>query len=178
MVATSLIVGLGIVTAIFVNAFVLAPATIDRPTAPSSVAAIRNQWDYTILLPTVIPKCLAYDAAGTSVIAYPIGSSEHALRITLTPVSSESCAGASGSTVRITEAPALESLGGMVTTVSPGRMQFARVAQPAPGGQIDVTLQWHCANIMCRLTGTTNHVITEAVLTQMADSFQIIKPSS
>ncbi len=178
IVAAVLIGGIVVVIAIMVNRFLLTPVVIDQPSAPPSVAAIRNQWEYNILLPTVTPSCLAYDANGASIRSDPVASNGQALRVTLAPLSTGTCSGASGSTLSIIEAPALESLAGDVSTVSQGRMQFARTAQPAPGGQTEVTLQWHCLNMMCRMTGTTSTVITESVLAQMADSFQVIGPSN
>jgi hypothetical protein len=88
------------------------------------------------------------------------------------------CREAVNADVVITQAPSLRSLHGDVTTITEGRMQFARIAQTAANGQDDVTLQWHCRiDIMCRLSGTTGSLITEDVLAKMANSFAIIRPT-
>ncbi len=75
------------------------------------------------------------------------------------------------------EAPYFKSLTGNVTTVTQGRMQFARVSESTSGGETRVTMQWRCASVMCRMTSTTGGVITENELARIADSFQIIKPA-
>jgi hypothetical protein len=176
IVVAILFVAIVIVIAGLVNAFILTPATIKRPVAPASVAAIRDQWGYDILLPTFKPACLTYDENGADVRQDLTAGSGQVLQVTLGPVPSASCADASGSVVRITEALTLASLEGKVSTVSHGRMQFAQVTETTSGGRTDVTLQWHCLNIMCRMVGTTSAAISEDVLAQMADSFQVIEP--
>ncbi len=178
IVSGLLIIAIVIIVAVLLNMFVLSAAKISRPIAPSSVNAIRNQWSYDILLPTLKPNCLDYSANGTGIKDDPSAANGISLQVRLTAVASAECADASSSTIVISEAPTFESLSGSVSTVIQGRMQFARIAKPAAGGQSEVTLQWHCLNIMCRMRGTTSNAITETVLTKMADSFHVIKPSS
>ena len=178
IVSGLLIIIIVITVAVLLNAFVLSAVKISTPIAPSSVDAVRNQWSYDILLPTLKPDCLEYSATGTGIEDDPSAANGISLQVRLTAAASAECADASGSTVVISEAPTFESLSGNVSTVIQGRMQFARIAKPAAGGQTEVTLQWHCLNIMCRMSGTTSNVITETVLTKMADSFHVIKPSS
>lgn len=175
VVSAILIIATVIAIAVLVNMLLLGTATITRPTAPPSVAAIRDEWGYNILLPTAMPNCLVYDESGTSIRSEPASNTGQALQITLVPQASAACADASGSIVRIVEAPLLSSLGGDVSTVSHGNMQFARVTRPATPGEAEITLQWHCKSIMCRMTGTTSTAVTEDLLTKMADSFEIIK---
>lgn len=173
-----MILSFGIVAgiAVLVNTFLLTSAAIRRPSAPPSVNAVRDQWGYNILLPTYLPDCLAYEPGGASIVSNSSSASGLALQISLSAVSGLSCTTASGSTVQIWEAPALESLTGNVSTVSQGRMQFARAAQMTDSGQQRVTLQWHCMDVMCRITGVTSDTVSETVLAKMADSFQVIAP--
>ena len=57
-------------------------------------------------------------------------------------------------------------------------MQFAQSIQTTATGQTNVTLQWHClVDVMCRINGTTDNLVTQDVLSRMADSFEIIKPA-
>jgi hypothetical protein len=173
------VVGLAAIVVVLLTQFVLVQDSIIRPTAPPSVAAIRSDWQSVILLPTFLPECLSYESNGASIRSDPGARGGKALDIQLVPANTAACSGAQGSDVTITQAPALESLSGPVLTVSEGRMQFALLKQAATAGSSDVTLQWHClVDVMCRLTGTTGNLVTEDVLSRMADSFEIIKPAS
>ncbi|HEX3723766.1 MAG TPA: hypothetical protein VHV31_13300 [Nitrolancea sp.] len=167
------------VIAAFVAKVVLVQDQIVRPTAPPSVSAIRSSWSSVILLPTFVPVCLTYGANGTSIKDDPTARGGKALDIQLVSTGTAACNGAQRSDVTITQAPALESLSGEVRTLTDGRMQFARQTEAVGAGQTKVTLQWHClVNVMCRITGTTGDLITEDVLSRMADSFEIIKPAA
>lgn len=173
------IVALIAVVVVVLTKFVLVQDQIVRPTAPSSVAAIRSNWPSVILLPTFLPVCLTYGANGTSIRVDPTARGGKALDIQLVSTDTAACSGAQGSDVTITQAPALESLSGEVLTLTEGRMQFARQTEAVGAGQMKVTLQWHClVNVMCRITGTTGDLITNDVLSRMADSFEIIKPAA
>lgn len=173
------VAGLVAIVILLLTKFVLADTQITRPAAPPSVAAIRSDWQSVILLPTFVPECLNYDPNGTSINIDPGARGGKALVIRLAPVNTAGCSGAQDSNVTITQAPALESLSGPVLTVSEGRLQFARLTQTARAGRTEVTLQWHClVDVMCRLSGTTGNLVTEDVLSRMAESFEIIKPAS
>jgi hypothetical protein len=173
------VVGLIAIIALLLTQFVLKQDSIIRPTAPPSVAAIRSDWQSVILLPTFLPECLNYDPNGASIRPDPGARGGKALDVELVPASTAACSGAQSSRVTITQAPALESLSGPVLTVIEGRMQFARSTAAAAAGQTEVTLQWHClVDVMCRINGTTGSVVTEDVLSRMAESFEIIKPAS
>lgn len=168
--------GIVAVIAILVNTFLLTSAAIRRPSAPPSVNAIRNQWGYNILLPTYVPNCLAYVPGGASVKSNSSSASGLILQVSLSPAFISGCTVGSAPDVQIWEAPALESLTGNVSTVIQGRMQFARVERTMESGQTQITLQWHCMDVMCRLTGVTDDIVSGNVLAKMADSFQVIEP--
>ena len=173
------VVGLVALVVLLLTQFVLAEAPIVRPTAPPSVAAIQSDWQSVILLPTFVPECLAYNPNGTSITLDPGARGGKALEIQLVPTNTAACSGAEGSSITITQAPALESLSGPVLTVSEGRMQFARLTRTDAAGRTEVTLQWHClVDVMCRVAGTTGNLVTEDVLSRMADSFEVIRPAS
>ncbi|HVB65129.1 MAG TPA: hypothetical protein VNE17_10385 [Nitrolancea sp.] len=170
------VIGLIAIIALLLTQFVLKQDSIIRPTAPPSVAAIRSDWQSIILLPTFLPECLTYDPTATSIRSDPGARGGKALDVQLIAANTAACGGAVGSRVTITQAPALESLSGPVLTVSEGRMQFARLIQTSATGQTEVTLQWHClVDVMCRIKATTGSLVTEAVLSRVADSFEIIK---
>ncbi len=175
VVALILIVGVIAVVAILLNQFVLASSVVTSPEAPPSIAAIENQWRYIILLPTYQPECLAYDPASVSTKYDSASSTGQSLRMTLVATNAAACTPANGSSIEIVEAPALASLTGDVTTVSQGRMQFAAVTSKTADGKTAMTLQWHCAEMMCRMSGKLDENVTETVLKKMADSFQVAR---
>jgi hypothetical protein len=173
------VVGVVALVVVFLTQFVLVQDSITRPTAPPSVTAIRSDWQSVILLPTYLPECLDYDSNGTSIRSDPGARGGKALDIQLVPANTAACSGAQGSDITITQAPALESLSGPVLTVSEGRMQFARLTQASTAGRAKVTLQWHClVDVMCRVSATTGSLVTDDELSRMANSFEIIKPTS
>jgi hypothetical protein len=172
------IAGLIVVVVLLLTQFVLVESPITRPTAPPAVARVRANWQPAILLPNFVPACLTYDPNGARIDSDPSARGGQALVVGLISSNAASCADARNADVTITQAPALQSLHGEVTTIIEGRMQFARVARTTAGGQHEVTLQWHCRiDIMCNLSGTTGSLITEDVLAKMADSFALIRPS-
>lgn len=173
------IAGLVIIVVLFLTQFVLVEDTIKRPIAPPAVARLRADWQSAILLPNYLPACLDYDPNGARIDLDPSASGGKVLVINLIASDTPECHAARDANVTISQAPALQSLHGTVTTIIKGRMQFARIARPAAGGQSDVTLQWHCRiDIMCSLSGTTDSLITEDTLAKMANSFEIIRPAS
>ena len=174
IVVAILIVGVIAVIAIVVDQFVLSSAAVMNPEAPPSVAAIENQWGYIILLPTNKPDCLAYDPASVATTPDSESSTGKSLNLKLVATGTGTCASWAGSSVNIAEAPALASLTGNVSTDSQGRMQFARVSKSLPDGT-EVILQWHCAEMMCRISGTLNQTLTEDVLKNLANSFQVAR---
>jgi hypothetical protein len=141
------------------------------------VARLRADWQPAIVLPNFLPACLTYDPNGARIDLDPEARGGTSLVVGLIAADEATCRDAANANVVITQAPALRSLHGTVTTVTEGRMQFARVAQTTANGQNTVTLQWHCRiDIMCRLSGTTGSLITEDVLAKMANSFAMIRP--
>lgn len=147
------------------------------PALPAALSTILKQWPDPILVPTLLPTCLAYAPGGASVVADDQASGARALRIALAPRSGAGCpAPAVSPDVVLTEAPALDSLTGAVSTVSFNRLQLARIAQPGAGDTSRVTLQWHCFDMMCRLTGTTSAALTESNLIDLATSVAIAIP--
>ncbi len=177
IVATLVAVGTIVVVAIILNAFIFTPATITRPEAPPSVNAVRDRWQYPILLPTVRPDCLAYDAAQTGIVSDDAASNGLALQATLVQTSQSGCPDSQETIIHIREAPFFSSLTGNVTTLTQGRMQFAHAVESTSDGKTRVTLQWRCASVMCRMSSTTGRVLTEDELVRMADSFQIVRPA-
>ncbi len=177
IIVAILIIAVVAVIGIFVNATLLTPATIDHPSPPPSLAALRSNWGFDILLPTYMPKCLAFQKDGASIDQDSTTSNGQILDVRIVPITSPACASASGTSMVIGESPDIMSLTGDVTTITYGRMQFARVIRSTQGGGTETVLQWHCASVMCRITATTNNTITENVLARMADSFQMIGPS-
>lgn len=176
--AAVMICGIVAVSAVLAYIFFLSPATIQHPLAPPPVAAARGLWDYDILLPTEIPPCLSYDAGNTGVVPDGAAINGVALLVTLRPNNTADCANAAGSIVRISEAPFFTSLSGNVSTISQGRMQFASVSKSTDGRKTELTLQWRCLSMMCRIDGTTSSIITMNELARMADSFQVARTSS
>lgn len=173
MFVAILIVAVVAVIGVLVNEFVLTSA-VTYSEAPPSIAAIENQWGYIILLPTYRPECLVYDPASVAISPDSDSSTGQSLKMALTAVKTDGCADAADSTVSIVEAPALTSLTGSVSTVSQGRMQFATVTRSV-AGRTELTFQWHCSEMMCRMSSTLNGTITETVLKMMADSFQVAR---
>ncbi|HVX30757.1 MAG TPA: hypothetical protein VHA53_09780 [Nitrolancea sp.] len=178
MAIVVVVAGLIVLVIVLLTQFVLAEAPIRRPVAPPAVAALRTEWQSPILLPNFLPACLTYDPLGARIDLEPDALGGKALVVGLIAPGTPTCRDAANANVVITQAPALQSLHGEVTTITEGRMQFARVARAGANGQNDVTLQWHCRiNIMCRLSGTIGSVITEDTLAKMANSFEIIRPA-
>jgi hypothetical protein len=172
------VAGLIVVVVLLLTQFVLVESPILRPTAPPAVVRLRANWQPAILLPNFLPACLTYDPNGARIDLDPDASGGQSLVVGLIASNEAACRDAENANVVITQAPALRSLHGTVTTITEGRMQFARTAPTATNGQDDVTLQWHCRiDIMCRLSGTTGSLITEDVLAKMANSFAIIRPT-
>jgi hypothetical protein len=172
------IAGLIVVVVLLLTQFVLVESPVPRPTAPPAVARLRADWQPAILLPDFVPMCLTYDPNGARIDQDPSALGGKALTVGLIASDTATCAAAQNADVTITQAPALQSLHGAVTTIIEGRMQFARLARTTAGGQNEVTLQWHCRiDIMCNLSGTTGSLITEDVLAKMANSFAIIRPT-
>src|SRR5690348_5517231 len=129
------IAGLIVVIVLLLTQFVLVESPITRPTAPPAVARLRADWQPEILLPNYVPDCLTYDPNGARIDLDPSASGGHALVVSLISSDTATCAGARDSAVTITQAPALQSLHGAVTTIIEGRMQFARIARTTAGGQ-------------------------------------------
>ena len=172
------IAGLIAVVVLLVTQFVLDEPPIQQPAAPPAVARLRADWQPAIFLPNYLPSCLSYDPNGARIDLNPTAGGGKILVVGLIANSEAGCRGADNSNVVIMQAPALQSLHGAVTTITEGRMQFARIARTTANGQNDVTLQWHCQiDVMCNLSGTTGPVITEDVLAKMANSFAIIRPA-
>lgn len=172
------IASLIVVVVLLLTQYVLDESPIQRPTAPPAVARLRADWQPAILLPSFLPACLTYAPDGARIDLDPEARGGKSLVVGLIAADDTTCRDAANAGVVITQAPALHSLHGNVTTITEGRMQFARIAQSSANGQDDVTLQWHCRiNIMCRLSGTTGSLITEDVLAKMANSFAIIRRS-
>jgi len=172
------IAGLIVVVVLLLTQFVLVDSPIQRPTAPPAVARLRANWQPAIFLPNYLPACLAYDPNGAHIDLDPTASGGRSLVVGLISSDTAACRDAKNSDVVITQAPALQSLQGAVTTITEGRMQFARIASTTANGQTDVTLQWHCrVDIMCRLSGTTGSLVTEDVLAKVANSFEVIRSS-
>ncbi len=178
IVVAILIVGVVVVIAFLLNQFVLTSSAVTYPEAPPAIAAIEKQWGYIILLPTFKPDCLTYDPTSVATKYDSASSTGQSLQMSLTATDNATCAPANGSSVFIVEAPALSSLAGNVSTVSQGRMQFAETTTNAGGGGTEIVLQWHCSEMMCRMSGTLNESITETVLKKMADSFQVARLSN
>lgn len=173
------VAGLIVVVVLLLTQFVLIESPIQRPTAPPVVARLRADWQPAILLPNFLPACLRYDPNGARIDLDPEASGGQSLVVGLIASDEAACRDAANADVVITQAPTLRSLYGTVTTITEGRMQFARIAQPTANGQHNVTLQWHCRiDIMCRISGTTGSLITEDMLAKMANSFAIIRPTS
>lgn len=170
------VAGLGAVVVLLLTQFVLAQATVARPSAPPSVAMLRSSWPSDILLPTFVPSCFDYDSIGGSITPDPSARGGEVLNVKLAARDTAECRSASGANITITQAPALASLSGEVVTVSEGRLQFAQLTTALADGERQITLQWHCLSIMCRLTGSTGPHLSDDMLEQMAESFQVIKP--
>lgn len=148
----------------------LLPPTPPTPSLPAALAGVPAQWPLQILIPTVLPKCYTYATDGASVVHDPQARGELALHITFAPQATSGCpAGTSNAGVVLTEAPALDSLSGAVSTVSYDRLQLARTVETT-GGTDRVTLQWHCLDIMCRLTATQGTGLSQSALVAMATS--------
>jgi hypothetical protein len=172
------IAGLIVVVVLLLTQFVLVESPTDRPAAPPAVARLRTDWQQAILLPNFVPACLTYDPNGARIDLDPDARGGKSLVVGLIAANGTACREAVNADVVITQAPSLRSLHGDVTTITEGRMQFARVTRITEDGQDEVTLQWHCRiDIMCRVSGTTGSLITEGELAKMADSFAIIRPS-
>jgi len=157
--------------------WLLGSAAGPAPALPAALSVLRGQWSEPILVPTVLPGCLGYATGGASVVQDPQASGSRALRIAMAPQSGAGCpTPVVNPDVVLTEGLALESLSGVVSTVSFDRLQLARSAETDAGGARRVTLQWHCLDMMCRLTGTTSAGFSESDLVTLATSVAIASP--
>lgn len=149
----------------------LNPAVEIPPEVPPSLATIQTDWVYPILLPTAIPDCFSYAASGNRVEEHAEARGGLALVVRFAPSERATChEPGRDADLTLTEAPALDSLQGNVTTLSGTRGQYARLAVPDENGRTRLILQWHCGVIMCRVAGNTSAVLSEQDLLQMADS--------
>ncbi|CCF84126.1 hypothetical protein [Nitrolancea hollandica] len=149
----------------------IAPVAVPPPALPPSLAAIRTDWVYSILLPTTIPECFTYASNPGSIEKHAEARGGMALVVRFAPSGSANCRTTGhDADLTLTEAPALDSLQGTVTTLSGNRGQYARLTVPDERGRNRLILQWHCANIMCRLGGDTSAVLSEQDLLRMAES--------
>ena len=157
--------------------WLLGSAAGPAPALPAALSVVRGQWTEPILVPTLLPGCLGYATGGASVVQDAQASGSRALRISLAPESGAGCpTPVVNPDVVLTEGLALESLPGAVSTVSFDRLQLARSAETNADGASRVTLQWHCLDMMCRLTGTTSAGFPESDLVTMATSVAIAAP--
>lgn len=155
----------------------LNPVVETPPTLPPSLAAIRTDWVYPILLPTTIPDCFSYAPKPGSVEEHAEARGGLALVLRFAASDSGTCRQSSHDAgLTLTEAPALDSLQGDVTTLSGNRGHYARLAVPDENGRNRLILQWHCGVIMCRLAGNTGPGLTEQDLFQMAESVRRTAP--
>ncbi len=150
---------------------VLTPVAEPPPALPPSLAAIRTDWVYPILLPTKIPDCFTYAPDPGSIEEHAEARGGMALVVRFAASNSANCMEAGrDADLTLTEAPALDSLQGTVTTLSGNRGQYARLAVPDEHGRNRLILQWHCGNMMCRVGGNTSAVLSEQDLLTMAES--------
>jgi hypothetical protein len=164
------IVSLIIAAVIFVPRLVSSPPE-PSPEIPSSVAEIRSQWANSIKLPTVIPKCYEYAPDGADVKQSPAARDRAVLMIRFSRSVATTCQGSTDADLVLGEAAALQSLIGDVTTVSDGRIQYARLAEALVDGRIRLTLQWYCEEMMCRLSGNLGDGgISEQEMLRMTES--------
>lgn len=149
----------------------LTPVAVRPPELPPSLAAIRAGWAYPILLPTTIPDCFIYASDPGRIEEHAEARGGMALAVRFTASERANCREAGrGADLTLTEAPALDSLQGTVTTLSGKRGQYARLAVPDEHGRNRLILQWHCGTIMCRVAGNTSAVLSEQELLKMAES--------
>lgn len=150
---------------------VLNPVVEPPPALPSSLAAIRTDWVYPILLPTMIPDCFSYAPNPGSVEEHAEARGGMALVVRFAQSNNANCRESGrDADLTLTEAPALDSLQGAVTTLSGNRGQYARLAVPDERGRNRLILQWHCGTMMCRVAGDTGMDLSEQDLLQMAES--------
>jgi hypothetical protein len=150
---------------------VLTPVAEPPPVLPPSLAAIKTDWVYSILLPTTIPDCFSYAPNGSRVEEHAEARGGMALVVRFAESNSSNCIEAGrDADLTLTEAPALDSLQGAVTTLSGNRGQYARLAVPDEQGRNRLILQWHCGMMMCRVGGDTSAVLSEQDLLKMAES--------
>lgn len=171
--------GTAVAAVLIIVAIVLLPRLLFPPNTgplsvalPPSLARVRDAWQPTVMLPATLPLCIRYPDTGAAIVADPLATGGKALRIIFSRDTGSGCASAPDPSLVLTEAPSLPSLIGHVDTVTDRRMQYARLAQPLDSGQVRVTLQWHCRDLMCRLSGlVAPGGLREADLLRMAHSF-------
>lgn len=163
-----------------IRSFIDATPTHARVTLPASVAAVSRSWNLPIELPTSLPKCLTFAPSGAEIVSSTEATGGHELRIALAVADTATCRDSmSAPDIQIIEAPEIDSLSGAVTTATNNRLEFARLAAPASGGRTRLTLQWHCEDQMCRVTGLVGPgTLSESSLLQMAGSFTQVQAGS
>lgn len=160
-----------IIAAVVLIRDLLTPVAELAPTLPSSVASVQSNWAFPILLPTTLPDCFTYAPNAGSVENQTEARGGKALVVRFVNSEGDSCRqAAQDANLTLTEAPALNSLQGSVTTLSGNRGQYARLNVPKANGRNRVILQWHCGVMMCRVAGNTGDTLTEPDLLRMAES--------
>jgi hypothetical protein len=160
------------VIAVLVFRWVAAEDEPRLPRLPPQVTTVQSVWNAPIILPADLPTCLGYAPDSAAVVDDQDARGGRALRIHYDVGAEPSCTGFQTANLVLTEADALYSLQGEVTTLSYGRMQFARVA--SPDGRL--TLQWLRDSMMCRLSATLGGSMTEDLLLRIAESARVATP--
>lgn len=166
-----------IIAAVILVQDLINPVAEPTPAIPPSVATVQADWMYPIMLPTAIPGCFGYKPSGSAVADQADARGGTALVVHFTRTSNATCRPSGPDpNLMLTEAPALDSLQGTVTTLSGNRGQYARLAVPDAGSRTRLILQWHCDTMMCRVEGDTGSALSEQELLQMAESVRPAKP--
>ena len=166
-----------IITAVVLIQDLLSPVAELTPTLPPSLATLHSDWAFPILLPTTLPDCFTYASNAASVENQAEARGGKALIIRFANSDSRSCRqAAQDANLTLTEAPALDSLQGSVTTVSGNRGQYARLNVPDADGRNRVILQWHCGVMMCRVAGDIGGNFSEPDLLRTSESVRQVAP--